>query len=143
MLTTFALVKSYGNLNDEIKEPMLVPFMNQASYEVQTLFSDYADVETELSGSAPTQRSIDIQLGETYLALAYSIIPLNTRASVEGGFIQSIGFSDSETRLLTQTEANKLYSHYKSMAYGKLSAYIDASVEEPDKVNGPMGWFIV
>jgi hypothetical protein len=137
------MVRENGNLVEQITDETLSPFMTRASWAVQVLFSDYTDIETDLGGGDPELRSKRIQMGETLLALSYALPVLNQRASVEGGFVQSIGFNDSETRLYTPNQIMELASYYKKEAYNEMSAYIDADAEEIDQVLGSMGFEII
>ncbi len=136
-LTNEELIKAEGNFVDEIvHDGKMKPFMERAEMELKRLIPDYTELESNLKSGNPSERAKACQKAETLLAISYSIIPLNTRASQKGGFIQSIGMKDGQTSLIDISEAEKLAAYYKQQAMDILKEWVDIRQVARDTGNG-------
>ena len=115
-LTTGSLVRSEGNYISQITEAQLYPYIDRAHFHVSESINDYNALYNELTGSSPGTRAVKAQKAETFFALGYSIVPLNSRTSPEGGIIKTIGLGDSETQLLSFQEALDYSNYYLDQA---------------------------
>ncbi len=139
-LTNYILLIKEGNLSDKTTSDILLPFIERASIEVQRIVTaeKYAEYLTDLEQDDPAGETLEVQKAETNLALSFSIIPLGTRSSADGGFIDSIGFKDGETRLLSMDDLEKLQAYYQGVSDTILQPYIplddDENPDAPDSV---------
>jgi hypothetical protein len=125
-----------GNLSGKITPDILTPFIESASISTRKLISEtvYAQTYANIENGTPTPDDYVIQKAETNLALSFSIIPLGTRSSVEGGFVDSIGFKDGETTLLSLEDLETLQAYYQGINNELIQPYIPVSeTENPDE----------
>ena len=124
-LTNEELLKQEGNLVDEVAHQKMKPFIDRAVMDMKRLLPDYADLESDAKGNNPSEKARACQKAETLLALSYSIIPLNTRASQKGGFVQAIGMKEGGTQLLSYDDAQKLAEYYRNQAMDILKDWVE------------------
>lgn len=85
----------------------------------------------------------DIERAETLLSLSLSIIPLNSRSSVDGGFVSAVGFQDSRNELMSLDESKGLAQEYRNRAFRLLENYINpeddptTTADDPEFVVAP------
>ena len=115
-LTTGSLIRLEGNFVDHVSDATLQPFIDRASWKVSGSLNDYPTLLGQVESGSGFTRADKAQKSETFYALAYSIIPLNTRVNENGGMIKTVGVQDSRTEILSFEEARQYSSYYENQA---------------------------
>jgi hypothetical protein len=116
-LTTGSLIRAEGNFADIITEAMLVPFIERASWKVSGSVDDYPTLLGQVESGSGFTRADKAQKAETFYALGYSILPLNSRTQQDGGLIKSVGFGEGRTEILSFEEAQQYAQYYENQGF--------------------------
>jgi hypothetical protein len=112
-LTTGSLVRSEGNFKDVITDTILFPYIERASWKVSGSLNDYPTLLGQVESGSGFTRADKAQKAETFFALAYSIVPLNSRTQEGGGMIKSVGWGEGKEEILSFDEAQQYATYYQ------------------------------
>jgi hypothetical protein len=139
-LATIAQIRLEANLPDTVLDKILTPHLTKATIEIKKIITPA--VYTEIAALEATDDDfITCSMAEANLAFSYAIPSLNIETQ-GSGIVQSKGWDESRSQLLSQSEIEKLQEYYRSIAMDLLKPYIPqeeittTNESLPDEVRG-------
>ena len=135
MLTSHTQVIQLGRLDTDLDQDFIEEYIELAkTLEMQPLIGDDEYSEYE-SAEASDADKVKLARAEAFFTLEKMLPVLNVRISSEGGLQATVGFGDSESRLLSQDEMDKLCSRFRELASEIVGAYLDVDEVADDSMD--------
>jgi hypothetical protein len=126
-LTTAEIIKQTLNGGAHV-----LPFLALAEAEMRERVSDYNTVADDLLEETPARRTLELQMAETNLTLAYAAVPLGIRPADGGGYLTSLGSQAGDTDLLSLEDVEKIEAGFRAVAERLIMKYADVVTDEDD-----------